>query len=155
MPESPTTEPARRAGVLESALGTFARHGYRATSMEAVAREARISRQGLYFLFTSKEALFREASSHVLAGDLEAVERLLASDAALPERLVAAFDRWAGRYVGPLARDVPAVLAENPDLLDDVANSRPEQLRQQRQRPVELGQRERGQRIDRKTGFTE
>lgn len=94
--------------------------------MEAIARAARISRPGLYFLFESKEALFREAVSHVLSTDLDAVGDILADDAGpFRDRLVAAFDRWAGRYIGPMARDVPTVIADNPDLLDDVARTAP------------------------------
>ena len=56
----------RRALVLESALLTFARFGYRKTSMEAVAQAAHISRPGLYFLFSSKEELFRAAVTQAL-----------------------------------------------------------------------------------------
>ena len=116
----------RREAVLESALETFARHGYRRTSMEAVATAARISRPGLYFLFDSKAVLFREAAAHVLGRDLAAIEEILGdAHAPLADRLLEAFDRWAGRYVGPLAQDVPGVLAENPGLLDDTATNAP------------------------------
>ena len=127
MPAStPHIEDSRRRSVLESALETFARVGYRGASMEAIARAARISRPGLYFLFESKEALFREAVSHVLSSDLAAVEATLADDTMpFQDRLVAAFDRWAGRYVGPMVRDVPTVIADNPFLLDDVARAAP------------------------------
>lgn len=94
--------------------------------MDAIAKTARISRPGLYFLFESKEALFREAASHVLAQDLAAITRVLAhEDRALADRVLDAFDRWAGRYVGPMAWDVPAVIAENPDLLDEFTRAAP------------------------------
>ena len=131
MPTStPRAEDRRRRAVLESALETFARTGYRATSMDAVARAAKISRPGLYYLFESKEALFREAASHVLARDLDEVERLLATqERPVEDRLVDAFDQWAGRYVGPLAREVPTVVAENAELLDDVAREAPARFR--------------------------
>ncbi len=116
----------RRETVLESALATFARFGYRKTSMEEVARAARISRPGLYFLFSSKEELFRAAVTQALEQDLAAVEGLLADTARpLRERLLESFDRWAGRYVGPLARDVPAVIEANPDLLGSVVEVAP------------------------------
>src|SRR3569833_2700121 len=75
---SNAAEAGRRDAVLESALLTFARHGYRKASMEEVARAARISRPGLYFLFESKEALFRAANSRALKEDLAAAERILA-----------------------------------------------------------------------------
>ncbi|BBB00967.1 putative TetR family transcriptional regulator [Actinacidiphila reveromycinica] len=116
----------RRSAVLDAALPTFARFGYRKTSMEEVARAAHISRPGLYFLFSSKEALFRAAVTQLLERDLAAVERILADNGRpLPERLVGAFDQWAGRYVGPLARDVRDVVDAHPDLLGDIARTAP------------------------------
>lgn len=126
MDEAAPEDAGRRTAVLSSALRTFARHGYRATSMDAVAREARISRQGLYFLVGTKETLFREAVSAALAADLRAVEDLLAETSRpLHERLLAAYERWAGRWVGPLARDVPGVIDDNPDLLDAASHAAP------------------------------
>ncbi|GAB3430484.1 TetR/AcrR family transcriptional regulator [Actinophytocola sediminis] len=116
----------RRDAVLESALRTFTRYGYRRTSMEEVARTARISRPGLYFLFESKEALFRAAVTRALELDLAAAERLLAEDGRpLRERLVGAFDLWAGRYVGPLSRDVPGLIEQHPDLLGAIVDTSP------------------------------
>ncbi|MER5431843.1 TetR/AcrR family transcriptional regulator [Streptomyces sp. NPDC002588] len=105
---------------------TFARFGYRKTSMEEVARAAHISRPGLYFLFSSKETLFRAAVTQALERDIAAVEHVL-SDTGRPlrERLVEAFDQWAGRYIGPLARDVTAVIEDNPDLLGEIVETTP------------------------------
>ncbi|ANJ10126.1 TetR/AcrR family transcriptional regulator [Streptomyces parvulus] len=116
----------RRTLVLDSAMVTFARFGYRKTSMEEVARAADISRPGLYFLFSSKEALFRAAVTQALERDVAAVEHILGeTDRPLPERLVRAFDQWAGRYIGPLTRDVAAVIEGNPDLLGEVVETVP------------------------------
>ena len=119
----------RRDAVLESALLTFARHGYRKTSMEELARAARISRPGLYFLFESKETLFRAAFTRALEQDLGAAASLLAAtDRPMRERLVCAFDRWAGRYVGPLGRDITSVIEQNPDLLGAIVETAPTRL---------------------------
>lgn len=105
---------------------TFARFGYRKTSMEEVARAADISRPGLYFLFSSKKTLFRAAVTQALDRDITAVEHLLAeTDRPLPERLAEAFDQWAGRYIGPLTRDVAAVIQDNPDLLGEIVETTP------------------------------
>ncbi|MEU9188942.1 TetR/AcrR family transcriptional regulator [Streptomyces sp. NPDC048484] len=107
-------------------MATFARFGYRKTSMEEVARAAHISRPGLYFLFSSKETLFRAAVTQALERDLTAVESILADTGRpLPERLVEAFDQWAGRYIGPLTRDVPLVIEDNPGLLGDIVETTP------------------------------
>jgi AcrR family transcriptional regulator len=116
----------RRTMVLNSAMLTFARFGYRKTSMEEVARAAHISRPGLYFLFSSKETLFRAAVTQALEHDVTAVEHILADTGRpLPERLVEAFDQWAGRYIGPLTRDVAVVIEDNPDLLGEIVETTP------------------------------
>ena len=121
----------RRTAVLRSALLTFARFGYRKTSMEQVAQDADISRPGLYFLFASKQALFREAVERSLQEDLVAVEHALSGSAGtLQQRLVRAFDAWAGRYLGPLTRDIAAVVDDNPDVLGPVAKSAPQRFAQ-------------------------
>ncbi|MEV7045101.1 TetR/AcrR family transcriptional regulator [Amycolatopsis sp. NPDC051061] len=125
--EAPDT--GRRDAVLESALLTFARHGYRKTSMDEVARSARISRPGLYFLFASKQDLFRAAVTRALEQDLAAAGEIL-EDTAKPvrERLIGAFDRWAGRYIGPMGRDVPMVIEQNPDLLGPIVHTAPKRF---------------------------
>ncbi|MZD08218.1 TetR/AcrR family transcriptional regulator, partial [Streptomyces sp. SID5785] len=70
---------------------------------------------------SSKEALFRAAVTRTLEQDIGAVTDVLADvDRPLSERLVEAFDHWAGRYVGPLAHDVMAVVEDNPRLLGDI-----------------------------------
>jgi AcrR family transcriptional regulator len=94
--------------------------------MEDVARAADISRPGLYFLFSSKENLFRSAVTHALDADLDAVGRVL-MDAGRPlrERLIEAFDLWSGRYVGPLATDVAVLIETNPALLGSIVTDYP------------------------------
>lgn len=125
-PPSTVVDTDRRTLVLDSAMVTFGRFGYRKTSMEEVARAAHISRPGLYFLFSSKESLFRAAVTQALERDITAVEHVLADTGRpLPERLVEAFDQWAGRYVGPLTRDVAAVIEDNPDLLAEIVETTP------------------------------
>jgi AcrR family transcriptional regulator len=119
----------RRGAVLSSALITFARFGYRKTSMEEIARAAHISRPGLYFLFDSKEELFRAAVMRALEEDLTEVERVLGeSDRPLRERLLDSFDRWAGRYIGPMSRDIAAIIEENPELLGGIVVDMPQRF---------------------------
>lgn len=121
----------RRESVLESALSTFARFGYRKTSMEQVAQAAQISRPGLYFLFESKEALFRAAVTRMLERDLAVIEGVLNDpEKHLPQRLQDAFDQWAGRYIGPLARDIWQVIDDNPGLLGDIVVQAPQRFEQ-------------------------
>jgi AcrR family transcriptional regulator len=100
-------EDLRRRRLLDAALATFVRFGFRKTSMDEVARAAHLSRQGLYLHFSTKEELFRAVVEHALETALEAASARL-RDATLPleERLVGAFDEWVGRYVGMTGADV-------------------------------------------------
>jgi len=50
---------------------------------------------------------------------------LEAENGPLRERLAGAFDRWAGRYAGPLGRDVTNVIEQNPDLLGEIVETAP------------------------------
>ncbi|MFI7392729.1 TetR/AcrR family transcriptional regulator [Streptomyces tendae] len=131
-PSSTAADADRRTMVLESAMTTFARFGYRKTSMEEVARAAHISRPGLYFLFSSKEALFRAAVTQTLDRDIAAVEQVLAdSGRPLPTRLVEAFDQWAGRYIGgPLTHDAARVVEDNPGILGEIVETAPRRFEQ-------------------------
>ncbi|HEY5319922.1 MAG TPA: TetR/AcrR family transcriptional regulator [Galbitalea sp.] len=130
--QSEVTAPAgvdRPGAVLDSALVTFSRFGYRKTSMEEVARAARISRPGLYFLFASKEDLFRAAVSRALGDDIAEVGRILGeSDRPIRDRLLDSFDRWAGRYIGPMTRDIAVVIEENPELLGEIVVAMPQRF---------------------------
>ena len=125
-PARPRAEAGRREHVLDAALLTFARYGYRKASMDDVARAADISRPGLYFYFASKRDLFRAAVTHALDGDVAAAGRALADTSRpLRDRLIEAFDHWTGRYVGPLTQDVAILIESHPDLLAPMATEYP------------------------------
>jgi AcrR family transcriptional regulator len=116
----------RRDQVLQAALGVFVRFGYRKTSMDDVAQAAGISRPGLYFLFTSKQELFRAAVVRALEADLAAAETALrATGTPTVASLLEAFDHWTGRYLGPLTHDLPAMLEENPAPLSGLVQDYP------------------------------
>jgi AcrR family transcriptional regulator len=127
--EDRQSESGRRDHVLEVALATFARYGYRKTSMEDVARAADISRPGLYFLFASKQNLFRAAAIHALDGDLDAASRVLAdAERPLRDRLIEAFDLWTGRYIGSMATEVAVLIETNPGLLGPIVTDYPKRF---------------------------
>lgn len=63
--------PERRARILDAARGLILRHGLRATTMEAIAREARIAKPTLYGYFADKDAVFG-ALVLALIGDVRA-----------------------------------------------------------------------------------
>jgi len=103
---NPTQDTARRRRLLDAALATFLRYGFRKTSMEEVARAGQLSRQALYLHFATKEELFGAAVRHFLQTGLEAACLALESELPLEAQLSGAFDAWVGRYVGLLGGDV-------------------------------------------------
>ncbi len=120
------TDGGRREQVLDAALDTFARYGYRKTSMEEVARAAAISRPGLYLLFGSKQDLFTAAVTHALDHSLAAVARALAdSNRPVGTRLLDAFDQWTGRYIGAMSREVNTMAEEYSELLGPAITAYP------------------------------
>lgn len=93
-------EELRRCGILGEALKIFARFGFRKASMEQVAEAARLSRQGLYRHFPSKEALFRDSVLFALHTSLsEAADILADRSLPLPHRVSAALDAWVGKHI--------------------------------------------------------
>jgi TetR/AcrR family transcriptional regulator of autoinduction and epiphytic fitness len=98
--EAVSADDSKRSRILEAALDTFIRFGFRKTSMEEVARAAGLSRQGLYLHYATKEELFRASVRHLLESGLAAVAEELGGGGALEARLVGALDAWVGRFVG-------------------------------------------------------
>lgn len=95
-----TERDPRRDAILSAAMTVFARFGYRRASMDEVARAAQLSRQGLYFHFATKEALFAETVGYLLETSLDGARAALAGDAFLEDRIVAAYDAMFGPHLG-------------------------------------------------------
>ncbi len=119
----PAAAENRRGQLLEAALGVFARHGYRKTSMDDVATVAGVSRQGLYLHFPNKEELFRTAVQHALRrSQLNVSEVLAAPGVSLEERLVGAFDTWVGQFVEAVGSDVDDLVSACRTLLGEAVD---------------------------------
>ncbi|WP_245630212.1 TetR/AcrR family transcriptional regulator [Alicyclobacillus acidiphilus] len=63
--------------VLQVALESFSHFGYKGTTMEQVARAAGVGKGTVYSLFDSKESLFQEILSRVIASMRSAVDEVL------------------------------------------------------------------------------
>ena len=83
MSEKETTSAGKRRAILEAATAAFLRNGYRGTSMDEIAADARVSKQTVYKHFSDKERLFAEIVTATVheAGDTveEGVRDLQAS----------------------------------------------------------------------------
>ncbi len=113
----PADPDSRASAVLDAAVAVFARYGYRKTSMEDVAREAAVSRQGLYVSFANKEELFRRALEHSLSAQLScAIAALSRAPDSLEARLIAACREWSGRFVGSFGADAADLMCASTSL---------------------------------------
>src|SRR3954465_6437979 len=126
---SPTSDSARRERVLAVALEVFGRSGFRKASMDEIARNADISRQGLYLHFANKDALFRAAVRQELDTALAQAARCLTEeDVGVEQRVAAALDAWLGRYVGSMLASDIGNLIQNPaihlaDIVDPITDA--------------------------------
>jgi AcrR family transcriptional regulator len=110
---------AKRRQIIEGACRMFLTHGFDAASMEAIAREAGVSKGTLYVYFKSKEELFeaivegqcRQQAEQIFTFDVEAdIESEL-------RRLGLEFSRFLSRPGGVSAlRTVIAIADRMPEL---------------------------------------
>jgi AcrR family transcriptional regulator len=88
---------ARRYRVVEVAARMFASHGFRATSLNAIAAEAGVSPESIYKTFGSKGALAKAVFDRAIAGDddprpvVERPEARAVFEASLLEEKIALF----------------------------------------------------------------
>jgi len=81
-------------------LTVFARYGFKKTSMEDIARAARISRQSIYNRFGSKEAVFEWVVVTFISNLLKGVAKTLQAPNPAPlVSLAQAYDIWAGSQI--------------------------------------------------------
>lgn len=120
----------RRREIVVSAAGLFLRYGFRKTSMDDVARAAKLSRQGLYFHFSNKEEVFRAVIEHVAEVTLTALQTALApSEQSLEERLLAGFAAMSEETLGCSdPANVQELFAAAKDLVGDVVQRLDEQI---------------------------
>jgi AcrR family transcriptional regulator len=118
----PETLPAwrarRRAAILDSAAGLFARLPYPEVQMDEVARHAGVGKATLYRYVLSKEELFIE----VLEAALTHLTERLRADAALPPE--AALARMVATLVTALAGSLPSLRALDEHHADLVQRGR-------------------------------
>jgi TetR/AcrR family transcriptional regulator, mexJK operon transcriptional repressor len=106
--------PAKKLAVLKAALRLFLEQGFGATSMDAIAREAGVSKATLYAHVKSKEELFSAITA-------TCAEQILAAQSAFDDEtdIRAALTRFARGHVGLLLSPEGAamyriVIAEAP-----------------------------------------
>lgn len=114
------TGSTRRETILDAAILVFGHFGFKKTSVDDLAEAAKMSKQGLYLYFSSKDEIFLAAIQKYLDDGLDMVQLELAqTDRSLFSCLMKAMDAWFGRHIdtfSPGSFDVIKagnVLAEN------------------------------------------
>ena len=96
---------ARRQQILTAALHCFAQEGYQKTTMQDVARQARLSAGSLYNYFESKEAMV-EALAQLSADKMGLLLAELRERRPLGEAMESLAARWAEMLNAPDGRSV-------------------------------------------------
>jgi AcrR family transcriptional regulator len=87
----------RRLSILGAAERTFDEFGYAATTMEAVAERADISKGNIYNYFRSKQVLFTEVLNQTAAKGLYELEQLVKSDMPAAQKMQRIIEGWFSR----------------------------------------------------------
>jgi AcrR family transcriptional regulator len=91
----------KRRQIMEAARALFMAHGYGATSTDAIAREAGVSKATLYAYFPSKDALWAAMVDETCQRILATVTPVLTSTGDVGESLVEAGRFYLGRLTEP------------------------------------------------------
>ncbi len=83
---------ARRDRILAACEAQFAAHGFRATTIEALAEAAAISKVTMYSYFRDKDAVFAAVAERLTARLLDAVTLALGQKASMAERIAGALN---------------------------------------------------------------
>ena len=129
--------PAKRAAIESAALALFLRDGYARTSVDAVAREAGVSKRTVYDYYGDKQTLFLDVITRTQAGYedrfRELLDRTLPADAPDLEAALTAFGRAFASGVAQtpdrnaMVRLIVAEAAHFPDLLERWRAAGPQQ----------------------------
>ncbi len=118
---------ANRRRMRAAALALFTDRGYAATSMQAIADEAGMAVQTLYFTFRTKRALLSEILDIAVAGDEEPVPTLerprvraaiADPDPVLQLRELARLAREIYERVAPVLQVVAGAASADPDIAE-------------------------------------
>ena len=107
-----------REAILTAASTMYAMRGYEAVSMRDVAGEVNIKPASLYYHFKDKEALIREALSHVFAEKTAPMEGVLQAGTS-PQQRFEAFIAW---FVHLIFEDAVFSRLLTRELLDGTAD---------------------------------
>jgi AcrR family transcriptional regulator len=90
---STNADDVKRHRVLDGAMRVFLSYGYQRVTMDDIARAAEMSRPALYLLFRNKADIYRAIGARMFDISSQAIDRVLAQDGGLGERLNIVIDQ--------------------------------------------------------------
>lgn len=115
----PPGNPPTRALITEAARDLFLQHGYRGTTLRAVAAAAGVDSALIAYHFGSKQGLFGEVTQVQCAQSLDLARALTGDPAGLPDRLLRAVtDLWDDTAFDRLAMQNEDVMRTFREYLD-------------------------------------
>lgn len=88
----------RRSFIAEAALDCFLKFGYAKTSLDDIAKTAKISRPLIYLSFKNKEEIFGATFTHLIGDSYEEAENLLSSNLSKRQKLVDLYELLVVRH---------------------------------------------------------
>jgi TetR/AcrR family transcriptional regulator, transcriptional repressor of aconitase len=89
---TPANDEARRTLILGAALECFLKFGYSKTSLDDIAKQARLSRPLLYLKYKNKEEIFKGVFDFVIGDGYEAAKRAVDNPGDKKKKLLAVYD---------------------------------------------------------------
>jgi TetR/AcrR family transcriptional regulator, transcriptional repressor of aconitase len=101
---------ARRQAVVDAALECFLQYGFAKTSLDDIAKRARLSRPLLYLLFRNKEELFVETLRLLYQAEIDNARPVLALPLSKKEQLIQIYEEllvkpWMRIFKSPGGKD--------------------------------------------------
>ena len=117
-----TATETRREEILAAAGSIFVHYGFAHASLDLIAREAGISRTGLYHHFGNKEEIFRAMAEQLHAASLSAAAECSRTEGPVGQRLLGVLRAELGRFCQHLAATRPGseIIDESNRLCGDL-----------------------------------
>ena len=85
-----------RGRILRAAVGEFARHGFDASGVDAIARKARVNKALIYYYFRNKRGLYHEVLHSSIRGLVDSLAPIVDGSGSAAHKLTQYIDRLVG-----------------------------------------------------------
>src|SRR5258708_20981193 len=96
-----------RSALVDSAVELFAKRGYAGTSLDEIAKRARVTKGALYHHFSGKQALFEAAFESVESLVYDRLEKIVNGSGTPWERALGGLNPFIRRCLDPAYQRIP------------------------------------------------